>query len=206
MSLFVAMLMVYAGTVSPDAEVTRTGGVPLVPANFHWPTCATCRRPMQFLAQLIRDDYPALSIFMCGNDPGMCDEWEPDGGGNRALLFTGDALRPAHVPADGVPLLDEVSGVRWEMADEQDYDAARAQWEAAGGAVNDILGQVGGEPSWIQGDETPTCPGCERSMEFLVQWETGHDPQTAINFGDAGCGYAFACRACGEARFLTQCS
>jgi hypothetical protein len=53
---------------------------------------------MQFLAQVVLNDldWPmaqndtqaghVIEIFMCQNDPGMCDEWSATAGGNRALL------------------------------------------------------------------------------------------------------------------------
>ena len=65
------------------------------------------------------------------------------------------------------------------------------------------LGRVGGDPEWIQGDETPTC-ACGRPMRFVAQlsWTGGG----GINFGDAGEGYAFVCEKCpDEACFLWQC-
>ena len=45
--------MTYTGPVDDLAPVTRTGGVPLVPAGFTWPQCAECSGPMRFLAQLL---------------------------------------------------------------------------------------------------------------------------------------------------------
>jgi len=74
-------LMVYAGAEAGDGEVTRTGGIPLVPAEFNWPTCRTCGGHMRFLAEVMLADLRldewrgVLSIFLCENDPGMCDDW-----------------------------------------------------------------------------------------------------------------------------------
>ncbi|MDX6328614.1 MAG: hypothetical protein QOI83_997, partial [Streptomycetaceae bacterium] len=43
---------------------------------------------MQFLAQLPLDDgRGVLAVFVCQNDPGMCEDWDPVAGGNRALVF-----------------------------------------------------------------------------------------------------------------------
>ena len=40
-----------------------------------------------------------MLIFMCGNDPGMCAEWDATSGGNQALIFAADdRLVPAAVP------------------------------------------------------------------------------------------------------------
>ncbi|MEU1711221.1 hypothetical protein ABZ478_39160, partial [Streptomyces sp. NPDC005706] len=101
--------MIDAGAVSPTAPVTRTGGVPLAPAETLWPCCASCNGPMQFLAQVVLDDLGDglghrgfLALFACQNDPGMCGDWEPDSGGNQALLFPADGLEPLAQPANGV--------------------------------------------------------------------------------------------------------
>jgi hypothetical protein len=77
----VVKLMTYAGPVAADAPGTRTGGVPHTPSGFEWPQCRECAGPMQFLAQVSLADAEAgsaglLSIFMCQNDPGLCDEWD----------------------------------------------------------------------------------------------------------------------------------
>jgi hypothetical protein len=74
---------------------------------------------MQFLAQAGLADVEAggaglLSIFMCQNDPGLCDEWDATAGGNRAFVFGGDAAHVPVPPVDGVTVLDETSAVRFE--------------------------------------------------------------------------------------------
>lgn len=204
-----ATLMIYAGDAEDDAAITRTGGVPLAPAGFTWPACRTCGGPMRFLAQILLGDLRVaewrglLSIFMCGNDPGMCDEWDAAAGGNQALIFPADYLYRAIVPDGGATGLGAVSAVRYATA-EADYDQARLDWaERDGRPGRDVLGQLAGQPSWLQGDETPTCPQCAKPMSFIVQLEQGRDHRTAANYG-GGCGYGFACRPCGTAAFLWQ--
>jgi hypothetical protein len=64
---------------------TRFGGLPLIPldSEFQWPCCSICKGPMQFLGQIAPEDSDAgqvLLLFMCQNDPGVCCEWEADGG------------------------------------------------------------------------------------------------------------------------------
>lgn len=210
-------LMTYAGPVDEHALVTRTGGVPLVPVGVTWPRCAACSGPMQFLAQLLvsaPDDQGAeaaavvegvLSVFMCQNDPGLCDEWDPVEGGNRALLFPRTGLMPAPVPTEGETLLSETSGIDRTEVDAVPYDEARDNWsQSHGRPLRDVLGQLGGVPSWLQQDETPACPSCARPMGFMAQFEEGRDHRTAMNFGGGGCGYAFACTPCKEGSFLWQ--
>ncbi|MFB7667409.1 DUF1963 domain-containing protein [Kitasatospora sp. NPDC056138] len=237
-------LMTYAGTTAPDALATRTGGVPLAPAGTAWPQCSTCDGPMQFLAQILLDDLGrhagqgavegrgVLALFMCQNDPGMCDEWDPQAGGNRALVFPATALQQIPVPTldedqdqdedeedeedededdeeddQESLLLGAVSAVAYETpSTPADYGQAYEEWARQPGRNPlDILGQLGGQPEWLQNDETPVCPACAREMRLVVQLEEGRDHMTAMNFGGRGEAYAFACEPCAEAVFLWQC-
>lgn len=104
------MLLIHDGEAAPDAPVLRTGGVPLVPEGFVWPTCRNYAGALQFLAHLPVDG-GAVAVFFCQNDPGMCDDWDAAAGGNRAYLFTGP-LGPAAVPAEGETLLGAVTALR----------------------------------------------------------------------------------------------
>ncbi|MFJ2805955.1 DUF1963 domain-containing protein [Kitasatospora sp. NPDC087271] len=218
-------LMTYAGTTEPDAPTTRTGGVPLAPAGTTWPQCATCDGPMQFLAQVLLDDLGrhagqgtaegrgTLALFMCQNDPGMCEEWDPQAGGNRALIFPAAALQPIPVHTldeddDQEPVpLGSVSAVTYETpSTTADYGQACNEWASRPDRTPlDVLGQLGGQPAWLQNDETPACPTCARQMKLVVQLEEGRDHATAMNFGGRGEAYAFACEPCAQAVFLWQC-
>lgn len=192
-------LMIYGGPAAEDAPGTRTGGLPLVSSGFQWPVCHTCAGHMQFLAQVRRDaDY--LSIFMCQNDPGLCDEWDAEGGGNLALVVPAERLTAATPPPTGDTRLPEVSAVTYTEVEDQDYDQARAAWPDQ----RDVLGQLGGEPAWIQGDETPNCRTCGEPMLFVAQLEEGHNYETSANFGGGGSAYAFTCRTHPLAAFLWQ--
>jgi hypothetical protein len=194
--------MTYAGPVADEAPTIRTGGVPLVPANFTWPTCATCSGPMQFLAQVLTDEH-IVSVFMCQNDPGLCDEWDPLAGGNRAFAFPREGLTAAQVPAEGETQLPEASGIASTVIDGVPYEEAREQWATETNRPGrEVLGQLGGDPSWLQGDETPVCRSCAQPMPFLAQLEEGPS-RTAMNLG-GGSAYVFTCLPCTEATFLWQ--
>ncbi|MEW2514491.1 DUF1963 domain-containing protein [Streptomyces sp. NPDC046870] len=209
-------LMIDAGPVASAARVTRTGGVPLASAGTPWPCCTSCEGPMRFLAQVVLDDLGGgtegrgiLVLFACQNDPGMCSDWEPDSGGNQALLFPMDALQPLPQPAgadEDLLLLGSVRGVGFVHVGEPDYDKAGEEWSAGDGrSASSVLGRLGGSPAWIQDDETPSCPSCATAMPLVVQLEEGPDHSTAMNFGGCGSAYAFACEPCGHAKFLWQC-
>lgn len=182
------MLLVYDGVCASDAPTTRTGGVPLAPEGFEWPTCQSCGGAMQFLAHLPFDGN-VISVFFCQNDPGMCDDWDATGGGNRAYVFAGQ-LQPATVPAEGVTQLGATTRLRLQPE------------ETATQAPS--LGRVGGEPDWLQHDETPLCSGCSTPMTFAAELEEGYDFATAANFGGCGRGYVFRCDHCTTAAFLWQ--
>ncbi|MBW1601571.1 hypothetical protein JJV70_05495 [Streptomyces sp. JJ66] len=198
--------MTYAGAVAPDAVGVRTGGVPLAPAGFAWPECATCGGAMQFLSQLPLASGTVLTVFMCQNQPGQCEEWDPWAGGNRAFLWPGEELAPVAPPDEGVTRLGEVSGVACVDVEAATYFDASTEWAKENQRpVREVLGQRGGEPEWVQGEETPDCPGCGEVMPFVAQWEEGRDHRTSANFGGGGSGYTFACEACARAVFLWQC-
>jgi hypothetical protein len=187
--------MTYDGPADATSPAARTGGLPLLPAGAKWPTCAECEGPLLFLAHIPLADGPALEIFMCDNDSGLCDSWVPDGGANAVLVAEGE-LVPLPAPADGETQLAEVSAIRLSHSDDEYGDALPDR---------EVLGQLAGEPGWIQDDETPHCPDCGEEMEFAVQLEQGHDHVTEINFGGGGSGYAFLCRPCERGTFLYQC-
>ena len=175
---------------------SRIGGAPDAPADFRWPVCKQCGGAMQFLAQLALPDCEipelagreqSLLLFQCQNDPGMCDEWDPQSGGNAARLVPLAEATRVKAPASGETRLMAVDPVGVVVTEP----------EAA------PLGRVGGEPEWIQADETPTCV-CGTRMRFVVQLSP--EGGGGINFGDAGEGYGFVCDSCpAEARFLWQC-
>ncbi|MEU3409617.1 DUF1963 domain-containing protein [Streptomyces sp. NPDC006670] len=197
------MLMTYAGPAEPDALVTRTGGTPLAPAGTSWPTCGVCGGPMQFLAQILLDSQSeadgVMAIFMCQNDPGMCDEWSPTSGGNRALIFPATSLQPIAAPEcedEDALHLGAVNAVTLTASPSADYSSAREQ---------KVLGQLGGRPAWLQYDETPDCSTCTRPMRLIAQLEEGPHPSTSMNFGGGGSAYAFACAPCSQTAFLWQC-
>lgn len=134
---------------APNSAGSRIGGVPLAPADTPWPKCLECGGPMQFLAQISLSDIPGskvpdegrLLLFQCQNNPGMCDEWDPDLGGNRALVVDEEAAVPLEPPSGETTL----------------------------GVVLPVEGacRLGGEPDWIQVDRTPQC--CGRPMVFVAQ-------------------------------------
>ncbi len=62
-----------------------------------------------------------------------------------------------------------------------------------------LSSRIGGQPSWLQYDETPD----DGTWLFIVQIDS--DTPFYVNFGDAGVGYAFIRDDGRSARFLWQC-
>lgn len=71
--------------------------------------------------------------------------------------------------------------------------------------------KFGGEPNWIQSDETPKCSCCKKEMEFVAQLDsidyTGRAATTGeYMFGDVGMFYIFFCKDCCDAKLVFQTS
>jgi len=191
----------------------RFGGNPNVPRpSFVWPTCKECRGNMQYLGRL-GSRHPTsgrtkhLLLFMCQNQPGLCEEWDANSGGNCVIAVDVEGLAPADVPSQGEVQREVEHGAKIVATEFDTYETARSEWpKTSGRDAGDILGVLGGEPSWIQGDETPSCDVCSTPMRFVAQLEEGPDRQTAMNFGGGGCAYVFECSACEhQAKMLWQC-
>lgn len=161
---------------------------------------------MQYLGYVSHPIDPAKRVlfFQCQNEPGMCEEWDPESGGNKAVVVEAEGARTSvKPPRKGVTKL----GGRWsghiEMYSADSYSAAHIE---VGDKRGYVLGQLGGSPDWIQDDETPECPSCGRPMVLAAQLEEGPVHRTAMNFGGCGNAYVFVCPCpAGEARFLWQC-
>ncbi|MFE1316684.1 hypothetical protein [Kitasatospora phosalacinea] len=178
-------LLLHDGPTAADAPGPRTGGLPLVPADFAWPHCRECESPLQFIAHLPLD-HGTAAVFLCDFDPGLCSGWDADSGANRAHLFPHETpLAPGTAPAPDGPAPLPATALHPATHPDDRPEA----------------GRLGGAPDWIQDDETPGCPDCAAPMAFAAALEDDTD----LNFGDSGRGYLFTCRPCVRAAFLWQC-
>ncbi len=196
------MISLLINTPNFDAEAsceTRFGGQPSAPGHgFKWPTCRTCHGNMQFLGQLglkkQSDEESLLLLFMCQNNPGLCDEWDANAGGNAVISVDHHSLNFVEPPEDGEVIRPTVYGARIVDFESKNYDEAREEWSTSTGvSAREVLGQIAGEPSWIQGEEVPSCDTCHDPMSFVAQLEQGPDWRTAMNFGGGGCAYVYRC-------------
>lgn len=195
-------LLINDSSISNTLNETSFGGLPVkeMGHTLEWPRCQTCEAELQYQGK-IKTDIGLELIFMCDNDPGMCDEWDAEGGGNKVIIVNHENLE--FFSPDDVELAIRKTeyGAKIVEANALDYDSARENWEGNG---REVLGQLYGEPVWLQADETPECDCCKQSMRFVAQLEEGPDHRTAMNFGGGGVAYLFDCKAGKTAKFLWQ--
>ena len=73
------------------------------------------------------------------------------------------------------------------------------KWNSSAG----LRHKLGGQPEWIQGDDTPNCSQCYTQMTFYGQLDCIGDE---VSLGDCGMIYVFYCQICLQAAAVAQCS
>jgi hypothetical protein len=184
--------MMYAGPGDEGGAGLRAGGLPLLPADVEWPRCAECKGAMQFLAHLAVDGGPALEVFKCLDEDGLCYSFESDTGANTVLVVTGE-LEAREAPGEGTTRLDRVWAIELVHTDAVYEDPLPS---------DDIMGQLGGTVWWVQTDQTPNCSDCGRPMDFEAQLE--EPPGEDFTFGGGGAAYVFRCRPCVKGALVVQ--
>jgi len=162
---------------------------------------------MQFLGQLCcSETHELLLLFMCHQEPGQCGQYEANSGSNAVVVVTAVDLKLVKAPRGRQVLRQTRYGAKLVTQKAKNYDEARAAWASDHGvSTREVLGQLGGTPYWIQGEETPACDGCKKPMSFVAQLEQGPKYEVDMNFG-GGCAYVFRCTcAKGGAKMLWQC-
>ena len=187
------------------------GGLPVAPAemDFVWPHCksswlaARCNFSDDFVSPRNRNSF----YCSCARTPLVfVTNGDAEAGGNRAIVVTTEGLAEVQAPKEGVTVRGTTYGAHEVTSTKDDYLSAREAWtKESRRKSRDVLGPLLGEPSWIQGDETPKCNVCGKQMRFLAQFEQGPESKTQMNFG-GGCAYLFDCSCSGHsAKFLWQC-
>lgn len=203
-------LLIVAEAPKLTEPLTRFGGLPIAHGSREWPLCRACKRAMQFQGQL---RMPAvngggdrlLAVFMCQNEPGMCNEWDADRGGNTVWVLPAESGELLEPPAEGVTRRPTTHGATTLEVTASDAFTAKQDWAQANAERRRaLLGHVGGQPDWLENDETPACDACQAPMRFAAQLTEGPDFDTSMNFG-GGEGYVFDCE-CGSptGKFLWQ--
>lgn len=154
------------------------------------PICKECKSPMSHIISLDLSktsiSYEGyIAVFQCQNDPGMCDDWDPNSGGNAVKY---------HKDLNCSCSSEYLSSLQTEAEDNEEFlDYIES--------IDNYCGKIEGEPLWIQDDETPSC-ACGKKMGFIAQVE--ERAHTSYNFGGGGCSYIFHCQDCKESKFLWQ--
>ena len=195
------------------APILKLGGNPVFVSQIEQPNCRHCDQPMDFIGQIPLDAplkfsrrFKMAYVFMCpGKFDGRgwleCETWRPFSGANAVLLQ--EEHGPAIIRNEELVRYSDYSIVLSPLH-EPNIDCSDSE------IPEDLLEQVsgmtklGGVPSWIQNNETPSCPVCQRSMRFIAQIDAELDGSlpadssswsqySSFEFGDAGLGYVFIC-------------
>jgi hypothetical protein len=170
-------------------------------------------------------------LFTCsGYEEGRnCDTYYGDYGANAVVLVAKTHADACPSPPGAVRRPER--SIQWSLyePDEDcestdsgrlDVEAAQrlvAAWESRSNPDDDITIYVeppddrpttlllGGDPVWLQNDDTPSCPACQGPMVLLAQidaeierWRSPKDQGYWLPFGGGGVGYMFLCQAeCG---------
>jgi uncharacterized protein YwqG len=179
-----------AAMATVTEPVTKLGGQPVWIGEPQWPLSRELSAPMRFLGQfrLPGPDVRVAYLFMSDDDEEFVDDtFEPEGGENALLVQ----------PAGRVPSFVETI----ELATGPTLGRELVAEQAGAGDLAALLSsRLGGEPTWLQGDEQPG-----EMWTFAFQLDA-RDADGMINFGDAGVGYGFVSFDGREGRFLWQCS
>ncbi|GHE14955.1 DUF1963 domain-containing protein [Streptomyces alanosinicus] len=169
-------------------RLSRLGGEPAWLDTPQWPLSSRHGEPMTFLAQfVVPGENVTTYLFM---DLRGTRSWRPDAGQNALVLQPSGRIPPfiTVVPLDAGPVLRDAAG-------HTVCHEARLTPFPLGA---DSTQHLGGHPNWLQGDEAP------HGWTFLLQLDASQLRDAAVEFGDAGIGYAFVSPDRREGRFLWQ--
>lgn len=114
------------------------------------------------------------------------------------LVPGGDAVQDPEFFTDPLPQADVAlvpTKARWRWQD----------WAVSNGLEN--LNRVGGEPTWIQGADYPTCDSCAKTMTFLAQLDSlDFADHGEWLWGSGGVAYIFWCDHCRHSATTWQCT
>lgn len=172
---FVATVARAAGPIT--TATFKLGGNPVFLSHLERPICKQCGQDMDFLAQIpLRSPLPFSTryaiayVFMC---PGKfdtsgwleCETWRPFEGANAVSLQDdrGQRVVPQKFPRypDYHTTLVKSSEPDIDMGDHTIADE-----------IEELVSsqtKLGGVPYWLQSNETPNCPICGKSMQFVAQ-------------------------------------
>jgi hypothetical protein len=179
-------------TLAPDAYRYAFGGT--LDTN-----CGLCHQPLHHLLTLdpLLDglgvsSVPKLTLATCMSCLGYEADWLFFQHDERGVPSAHNPDPTCHYPEVPLPPLQEtqvaisVPLARWRW---QDWGASNAR---------ENLHRIGGHPTWVQQAIFPACPACDRTMPFLMQFDS-ELPLTdgrSLLWGSGGIAYFFWCDSC----------
>jgi hypothetical protein len=203
------------------AFVEKYGGLPWGIPQKEWPHCVECGATMSHVATLKHDserlnlgkDGRVVLIFMCEENPGMCETWDTNSGANTVIFLDESQLYPKITlpPTPNTVVLPEARVLAWEQKEdsvkEEDYPLYfnNSDYFALGKQENeddeeeeddsmspDSGFKLGSVPCWVQGAEE----GPEEPFRFVAQLSpivkaSDTDQLEVATYGDYGLAYLF---------------
>jgi hypothetical protein len=172
--------------------------------------CAICGGTLHHLvtfpaAALLRAtcSLPSLTLATCNH----CIGWEP-----RVLTLHHDeqGIPQSHAPAS--PAAPEFYYAPFEETTVAlTPTPERYRWQDW--THDENIHRLGGHPAWIQQPEFPECPGCQRTMTFLLQLNSrlpfvqpNPEELGVMEWGSGGIAYFFWCDSCRVSAGTWQCT
>jgi len=154
--------------------------------------CPHCGTATNLMARIDLSDpalpktpFGRLPVFWCLS----CLEWGP-----AFFDISSEAVRPLP-PKGGKIKRGKIDSEEDDLEEERIQLVPVAQGKKAGGRS-----KLGGQPAWIQSEDTPDCPKCAKQMAFALQLAS----DSQISYCDMGMLYAFVCPGCRVTASLIQ--
>lgn len=205
----------------------RFGGAALLADNEDWPSCVTCRRPMQFFLQFPLSSLPPgtahgegiLQLFYCSTDDGACETWWPFSGTHLVRLLTAPSAVVAH-PLNLRPMRPRAVTGWTELVDyphpeehpslglTYDYDFQRKRVSVSAPSFGIEVRDLGFDAAEtigdaVQGDKLGGWPAWVQSVEYPACTVCGREMALVFQLdSENNVDHMFGDAGCGH---ITQC-
>lgn len=180
-------------------STSHWGGRALLASGEQWPGCQVCAKAMPLFLQMDLEQSvsgPAqglLQFFYCRD----CGEDSPRAYDPRVMLIR--VLDAAHEltyaePPRGTELVTtkDFVGLTKKKDKPTAVDFETLYESVCTSSPRPVRGdKLGGWPDWLDDPDWPVCPGCERTMELVVQINS--DKGLGHTWGDCGQAFIFGC-------------
>jgi len=213
---------------------SKFSGTPWLGKDEKWPTCVSCRQPMQLFLQLNLEQSPPaiqqalgdmglLQFFYCCSDDtaGHDESWEafPTVPTRLLRIVEAETESTPYELSENTAFFPVQRIIEWEEVTEypsyvectehlalEFTEEEKASLEEWD-EVHPLTYEgekLGGWAYWVQYPEYPQCPRCKTNMQHLFQIDS--DKLLPHMWGDAGMGYISYCpNHPDEIAFLWQC-